>query len=38
MQSPIRHLTADNLATSVFRVDPERNAEFNTTLDNFDLL
>src|SRR5438046_4085530 len=38
MKSPIRHLMADNLATSVFTIAPERQAEFDTTLDNFDLI
>jgi hypothetical protein len=38
MQSPIRHLMADNLATSVFTIAPERQAEFDTTLNNFDLI
>jgi hypothetical protein len=38
MQSPIRHLMADNLATSVFTIAPERPAEFDTTLNNFDLI
>ena len=38
MQSPIRHLMADNLATSVFTIAPERQAEFDASLNGFDLI
>ncbi|MHB8521525.1 MAG: phage exclusion protein Lit family protein [Limisphaerales bacterium] len=38
MQSPIRHLMADNLPNSVFTIAPERKAEFDTSLNDFDLI
>lgn len=38
MQSPIRHLMADHLPNSVFTIAPERKAEFDTELNNFDLI
>ena len=38
MQSPIRHLMADNLGNSVFNIAPERKSEFDISLDNFDLI
>jgi hypothetical protein len=38
MQSPIRHLMEDNLPKSVFTIAPERQAEFDTSLNDFDLI
>jgi len=38
MQSPVRHLMADHLATSVFTIAPEREAKFDTELNDFDLI
>ena len=38
MQSPIRHVMGDNLAASIFTIAPEREAEFDTALNNFDLI
>jgi hypothetical protein len=38
MRSPIRYLMADHLANSVFTIAPERLAEAETTLNDFDLI
>jgi hypothetical protein len=38
MQSPIRHLMMTNLPNSVFNIAPERQAQFGTSLDDFDLI
>jgi hypothetical protein len=38
MRSPVRHLMAESLAHSIFNVAPERGEEFNTALDDFDLV
>ena len=38
MQSPIRHLMENHVAGSVFTIAPERIAEFDVSLDNFDLI
>ncbi len=38
MKSPIRYLMQKNLGDSVFRIAPEREAEFDTALTNFDLI
>ena len=38
MNSPIRHLMEANVGNSIFNIAPERQAEFNRVLDNFDLI
>lgn len=38
MQSPVRHLMANHLPNSVFSIAPERQAEFDTALNDFDLI
>jgi len=38
MQSPIRHLMTDHLPNSVFTIAPERLAEADATLNDFDLI
>jgi hypothetical protein len=38
MQSPVRHLMADHLPNSIFTIAPERQAEFDTALNDFDLI
>ena len=38
MQSPVRHLMANNLPNSIFTIAPERQAEFDTALNDFDLI
>lgn len=38
MRSPIRHLMNNNLTNSVFTIAPEREAEFDTALGDFDLI
>ena len=38
MKSPIRFLMDKNVGDSVFRIAPEREKEFSTTLTNFDLI
>ena len=38
MASPIRHLMETNVGNSIFTVAPERQAEFDKTLNNFDLI
>jgi hypothetical protein len=38
MQSPIRYLMADHLPNSVFTIAPERRAEFDISLNDFDLI
>lgn len=37
MQSPVRHLMANHLPNSIFSIAPERQAEFDTALNDFDL-
>jgi hypothetical protein len=38
MQSPIRHLLADHVPNSIFTIAPEREAEFDKSLNEFDLI
>jgi hypothetical protein len=38
MQSPIRHIMAERLPNSVFTIAPERQAEFEVSLSDYDLI